>query len=273
MCGFAGILDFSGAPVPERSAILERMTRTLVHRGPDDEGYFTDEFVGLGHRRLSIIDLETGRQPMCNEDGSVWVVCNGEIYNHAELRSVLVQKGHTFRTRSDTETIVHAYEEWGSDSLDHLRGMFAFAVWDRRRGQLFLARDRLGKKPLYYAHVGETLVVGSEIKALLAFPGLDRTLDVEAVSDYLSLSYVPRDKTIFRRVRKLLPGHYLVADRSGIRVRSYWDLRFETAPEAGAPPSSGWRGSCVSRWRCVSAATFQSVPSSAAASTPPPSWG
>src|SRR6266478_1391473 len=181
MCGFAGILDLSGAPAPERSVILKRMTRTLVHRGPDDEGYFVDEFVGLGHRRLSIIDLEGGRQPMGNEDGSVWVVCNGEIYNHADLRNVLAKKGHAFRTRSDTETIVHAYEEWGSDCLEHLRGMFAFMLWDRPRRRLFLARDRIGKKPLYYAHVGETLVVGSEIKALLAFPGLDRTLDVEAL--------------------------------------------------------------------------------------------
>ncbi len=231
MCGFAGILDFSGAPVPERSAILEGMTRTLLHRGPDDEGYYVDDLVGLGHRRLSIIDVEAGRQPMRNEDGGVWVVCNGEIYNHADLRDVLVKKGHTFRTRADTETIVHAYEEWGADCLERLRGMFAFMLWDRRRRRLFLARDRIGKKPLYYAHVGETLVAGSEIKALLAFPGLDRTLDVEALSDYLSLSYVPREKTIFRHVRKLLPGHYLVADRSGVRVDSYWDIRFAPAPE------------------------------------------
>jgi asparagine synthase (glutamine-hydrolysing) len=232
MCGFAGMLDLSGAPMPERSVILARMTRTLVHRGPDDEGYFVDQHVGLGHRRLSIIDLEAGHQPMGNEDGSVWVVCNAEIYNHADLRTLLAKKGHTFRTRSDTETIVHAYEEWGSDCLEHLRGMFAFVVWDRRRRQLFLARDRIGKKPLYYAQVGATLVVGSEIKALLAFPGLDRTLDLEALSDYLSLAYVPRDKTIFRHVRKLLPGHYLIADDSGMRIRSYWDIRFAPAPEA-----------------------------------------
>src|ERR1043166_2831631 len=128
MCGFAGMLDLSATPAPERSAILKRMTRTLLHRGPDDEGYFVDEHVGLGVRRLSIIDLETGRQPMSNEDGSVWVVCNGEIYNHPDLRNLLTSKGHTFHARSDTETIVHAYEEWGSDCLEHLRGMFAFML-------------------------------------------------------------------------------------------------------------------------------------------------
>ena len=183
MCGIAGMYHPAGTPAGEWRTVLEDMTRTLVHRGPDDEGYFVDDYVGLGHRRLSIVDLETGHQPMANEDRSVWLVCNGEIYNFAELRHLLEGKGHRFRTRSDTETIVHAYEEWDTRCLDRLRGMFAFALWDARRRRLFLARDRLGKKPLYYARLGETLVFGSEIKALAVFPGFDRALDLEAVSD------------------------------------------------------------------------------------------
>ncbi len=226
MCGIAGMYHRAGAPSGERLTVLEQMTRTLIHRGPDDEGYFIDDFVGLGHRRLSIVDVETGHQPMANEDGSVWLVFNGEIYNFRELRHLLEGKGHRFRTHSDTEGIVHAYEEWDTGCLDRLRGMFAFALWDARRRRLFLARDRLGKKPLYYARVGEALVFGSEIKALAAFPGLDRRLDLEAVSDYLSLLYIPRQKSIYRGVSKLLPGHYLLADARQCDVRCYWDLDF-----------------------------------------------
>jgi asparagine synthase (glutamine-hydrolysing) len=230
MCGFAGILDLSAAPDAGRRAVLEAMTRTLVHRGPDDEGAFHDPYVALGHRRLSIIDLATGRQPLDNEDGSIWVALNGEIYNYRDLRALLEGKGHGFKTRSDTETIVHAYEEWGDSCVERLRGMFAFALWDRPRRRLLLARDRIGKKPLYYAALGKRLIFASEIKALLAFPGLGRALDLEAVSDYLSLLYVPRDKTIFRCIRKLLPGHFLVADPNGTSVRPYWDLRFAPEP-------------------------------------------
>jgi asparagine synthase (glutamine-hydrolysing) len=218
-----------------RLDLLQRMARTLTHRGPDEEGYYVDDFVGLGHRRLSIIDLESGRQPMANEDGQVRVVFNGEIYNHGELGALLRTKGHRFTTRSDTEVIVHAYEEWGADCVERLRGMFAFAVWDRRRQCLLLARDRLGKKPLYYARVGDALIFGSEIKALLEFPDLDRTLDLEAVSDYLSLLYIPREKSIFRQVRKLPPATTLVADRRGVRTRQYWDLRIAPVANEGAP--------------------------------------
>ena len=230
MCGFVGILDLSATPDGERAQVLEAMTRTLVHRGPDDEGSFCDSHVALGHRRLSIIDLETGRQPIDNEDGSVWVVLNGEIYNHRDLRALLETKGHTFKTRSDTEAIVHAYEEWDVAFVEQLRGMFAFALWDRQRQRLLLARDRVGKKPLYYATVGDRLIFASEIKALLAFPGLDRALDLEAVSDYLSLLYIPREKTIFRRVRKLLPGHQLMASPTGTSVHRYWDVHFAPEP-------------------------------------------
>jgi len=230
MCGFVGIFDPSGAPDGNRVPVLEAMTRTLVHRGPDDDGTFFDSHVALGHRRLSIIDLATGRQPIDNEDGSVWVVFNGEIYNHRDLRALLETKGHVFRTKSDTETIVHAYEAWDVACIERLRGMFAFALWDRRRRRLLLARDRIGKKPLYYATVGERVIFASEIKALLAFPGLDRGLDLEAVSDYFSLLYIPREKAIFRQVRKVLPGHYLTADAAGTAVRCYWDVRFAPEP-------------------------------------------
>jgi len=226
MCGIVGIFHRSGVPPGDWKTVLERMTRTLVHRGPDDQGYFFDDFVSLGHRRLSIVDVAGGHQPMSNEDGSVWLVFNGEIYNFMELRGLLEGKGYQFRTQSDTETIVHAYEEWGVACLQRLRGMFAFAIWDARRRRLFLARDRLGKKPLYYAQVGEALVFGSEIKALAAYPGFDRAIDLEAVSDYLSLLYVPREKSIFRAVRKLLPGHYLLADAERCEVRCYWDIDF-----------------------------------------------
>jgi asparagine synthase (glutamine-hydrolysing) len=238
MCGIAGIYHSSGAPSGDWRTVLEQMTRTLVHRGPDDEGYFLDDFVGLGHRRLSIVDVASGHQPMSNEDGSVRLVCNGEIYNFQELRHRLEAKGHRFRTRSDTETVVHAYEEWDTRCLEELRGMFAFALWDTRRRRLFLARDRLGKKPLYYARVGDALVFGSEIKALTAFPGLDRTLDLEAVSDYLSLLYIPREKSIFRNVRKLLPGHCLMADGRQPTVRRYWDLDFTPVAHVDAPAAA-----------------------------------
>lgn len=229
MCGIAGIYNWSGEPEARRHDVLQQMTNTLVHRGPDDDGYFIDPHVGLGFRRLSIIDLAGGHQPLGNEDGTVWVIFNGEIYNYPDLTRALEAKGHVFRTRSDTETIVHAYEEWGPACLDRFRGMFAFAVWDQRQQQLFLARDRLGKKPLYYAMVGDTLVFGSEIKALLPFPGLDRSLDLQAVSDFLSLLYIPSPKSIFRQVRKLPPGHYLLATRTGVSVRQYWDVHFAPA--------------------------------------------
>ncbi len=238
MCGFAGIYHPFGAPPGEWPVVVERMTRTLVHRGPDDEGYFVDGAVALGHRRLRVIDLETGHQPLTNEDGTLWTVFNGEIYNYIELNKLLAHKGHVFRTRCDTETILHAYEEWGVACLDRLRGMFAFALWDQRRQQLVLARDRLGKKPLYYATVGDAFVFGSEIKALRVFPGLNLALDLQAVSDYLTLLYIPGEKSIFQQVRKLPPGHYLTADRNGVRVRRYWDLRFSVRMPADEPAAA-----------------------------------
>jgi asparagine synthase (glutamine-hydrolysing) len=237
MCGIAGFLHSGGRPAGAWRAVLERMTRTLVHRGPDDEGYYLDDRVGLGHRRLSVVDLETGRQPIANETGDVWVVANSEIYNDPQLRPLLEKKGHRFRTRSDSETIAHAYEEWGTACVEHLRGMFAFALWDVRRGRLLLARDRLGKKPLYYApSAGGALLFGSELKSLLVFPTVDRALCLEAVSDFLSLMYVPRDKSIFRGIRKLLPGQLLIADRGGIRLEQYWQLHFGAVADDPAAP-------------------------------------
>jgi asparagine synthase (glutamine-hydrolysing) len=207
--------------------LLKRMTRALYHRGPDGEGYYFDEQAGLGHRRLSIIDLEAGKQPMCNEDGTIWVTFNGEIYNYLDLRKDLLAKGHRFKTESDTEVIVHLYEELGAGFSEKLRGMFAIGVWDKRAKRLILTRDRVGKKPLYYSVIGGALYFTSEMKSLLQVPGFDRDIDCEALSDYFSLLYVPAPKSIFKSVRKLKPAHYLVFDDRGIRETCYWDLSFD----------------------------------------------
>ena len=225
MCGIAGIVNFgSGEPVP--LSLLQAMTDTLVHRGPDDEGFYVAGPVALGHRRLSIIDLAGGHQPMANEDGTVWVVFNGEIYNFADLHASLVKRGHVFKTKSDTEVIVHLYEEEGENCFQALRGMFAIAIWDARSQRLLLARDRVGKKPLFYFNDGSRIAFSSELKAILEVPGVVRRIDPEAVSDYFSFLYVPAPKTIFKNIRKVLPGHYLVASRDGVRETEYWDLSF-----------------------------------------------
>ena len=207
------------------------MADSLRHRGPDDEGFYSCAGVGLAHRRLSIIDLAGGHQPLSNEDGSVWIVFNGEVYNFEELNRRYLSSGHTFRTRSDTETIVHLYEELGEACFAELRGMFAIALWDARRKKLLLARDRLGKKPLYYSWNGRRLLFGSEIKALWPAGGLSEEMDLEALSDYFSYQYIPAPKTIYRDVRKLRPAHYLVVEGSNIREVPYWDLRFGQTQE------------------------------------------
>ncbi len=236
MCGITGVIHLDGKPFERRT--LERMTDTLVHRGPDEGGYYVSSnnrtdasenvSVGLGHRRLSIIDLESGQQPMSNEDESVWIVLNGEIYNFSQLRKELIGLGHRFRTRSDTETIVHAYEEWGEDCVHRLRGMFAFAIWDQRNQRLFLARDRLGIKPLYYFWDGKRLLFGSEIKAILAYPGIPRTINHQALYDYFSLLYIPAPKSIFKDIFKLPAGHVITLGPSArLIIRKYWDLSFE----------------------------------------------
>jgi asparagine synthase (glutamine-hydrolysing) len=204
--------------------MLTAMARTIAHRGPDDHGLFIGDGIGLAHRRLSIIDLAGGHQPLANEDGKVVVTFNGEIYNYAELTRRLESRGHRFATRSDTEVIVHGYEEYGDDCVLEMRGMFAFALWDERRRRLLLTRDRLGIKPLYYWSRPGLLVFGSEIKALLAHPEVKAEVDPEALELYLSLRYVPGPRTLFQGIFKLPPGHQLVADPHGFRLRRYWDL-------------------------------------------------
>ena len=233
MCGIAGRVNQS-APV-DRAEIF-RMTELIAHRGPDDYGYHLRTRVGLGHRRLSIIDLAGGRQPLANEDETVWIVFNGEIYNHVELRKELIARGHRFRTHSDTEAIVHAYEEWGADCAKRLRGMFAFAIWDDRQQRLVLVRDRLGIKPIYYAQVGSDLVFGSEIKSLLAVPQVDGAVDDDALSAYLALRYVPAPLTMFRGVKKLPPASILTWHGGLASIHSYWNLA-DTPTLDAAPPT------------------------------------
>jgi asparagine synthase (glutamine-hydrolysing) len=224
MCGIAGVYQSSGEPIDAET--VHEMTEILSHRGPDDAGIFIDGNVGLGMRRLSIIDLTSGKQPIANEDGSIVVVFNGEIYNYRELTHHLRQHGHQFRTTSDTEVIVHLYEQYGLDCVQQLRGMFGFGIWDSRRRQLFLARDRLGIKPLYYTHADNSLVFGSEIKALLKHPAVETRLDVQGLSNFVSLKYVPAPQTMFAGIQALPPGHTLLADSRGARIKRYWDLSF-----------------------------------------------
>ncbi|MFO7190204.1 MAG: asparagine synthetase B, partial [Pseudomonadota bacterium] len=228
MCGLVGIFDTRGKRDIDR-LVLERMNEAQRHRGPDEGGVHVEPGLGLGHRRLSIIDLSAGHQPLYNEDGTVAVVYNGEIYNYRELMAELVECGHAFRTRSDTEVIVHAWEEWGEACVERFRGMFAFALWDRRRESLFLARDRLGVKPLYYALLPDGLLLfGSELKALLAHGALARDIDPCAVEEYFALGYVAEPRTIFRGARKLPPAHTLLVRRGEAlpEAREYWDVRF-----------------------------------------------
>jgi asparagine synthase (glutamine-hydrolysing) len=218
MCGIAGI---AGRP---DAGLVERMTRTLAHRGPDDEGFYNDSHVSLGHRRLSIIDLGTGHQPMNSADGALWIVFNGEIYNFLELRRELEAQGQTFRTRSDTEVILAAYAVWGEDCVARLQGMFAFALWDTRTRAMLLARDQAGVKPLYYARAGEALYFGSEIKALLPVPGISRSMDYAALDDYLTYLYTVPPRTMFRDIRQLPPGTLAVWREGAWTERRYWRL-------------------------------------------------
>jgi len=209
------------------------MSSTLDHRGPDDAGYFIDQDAGLGHRRLSIIDLEGGKQPIFNEDRSAAIVFNGEIYNYMDLREDLMARGHIFQTRSDTETIIHAYEEYGCAFVERLRGMFAIAIWDRRLRRLVLARDRLGLKPVYYWEGKGAFAFASEIKALLQISQIRREVDPDALDLYLSLRYVPGPRTMFKGILKLQPGHILVLDPAGVHIRRYWDIEIGAETDAG----------------------------------------
>src|ERR1700736_1056591 len=204
---------------------LASMNQQIVHRGPDDDGFFVEKNVGLAMRRLSIIDVQTGHQPICNEDESVWIVFNGEIYNHADLRNDLQARGHRYRTKSDTETIVHLYEEYGRDCVHHLRGMFAFAIWDRGKRCLFIARDRLGIKPLYYRYEGKTFLFGSEIKTILAYPDVKPEFNRGTLAEYLAFGYIAGAESMYAGIRKLPPGHILTLDERGqLTTSPYWDL-------------------------------------------------
>lgn len=239
MCGITGIVHWDGQTI-ERT-ILQRMADTLIHRGPDEQGFYLNKeqgtinyrsidsiSVGFAHRRLSIIDLSSGQQPLCNEDRTVWIVFNGEIYNFQSLKNELIRLGHHFKTHSDTEVIVHSYEEWGPSCLDRLNGMFAFAIWDEKQQLLFIARDRIGKKPLYYRSIKDTLVFGSELKAIMSYPGIEMQLEETAVIDYFKRHYIPDPKTVFKGINKLPPAHYLIATKkSGISIKEYWDVQFD----------------------------------------------
>ncbi len=225
MCGITGIYHYGdGEPVQEHT--LRRMTDVIAHRGPDDDGYYLKGSVGLGHRRLSIIDVKGGHQPIFNEKGDVAIVFNGEIYNYRELARMLRARGHKFKTDSDTETIVHLYEDLGEACVLMLRGMFAFAIWDGRKQRMLLARDRVGKKPLYYADCDGRFFFGSELKSVIENEAAPRVLDERAVADYFSFQYIPAPRTIFRHVRKLRAGHYLIVTPDGVTDREYWDIDF-----------------------------------------------
>jgi len=231
MCGICGKLQFdpAGSVAP---SLVRDMLGTLKHRGPDGDGVYVSGNVGLGHCRLSIIDLDSGQQPLANEDGSIWIVFNGEIYNYQELRRELVSQGHQFRTQSDTEVIVHLYEEHGEDCVHRLRGMFAFAIWDGRRRRLFLARDRVGIKPLYY-RLGKTgLSFASEIKALFVDSESEPEVDPAMVDRFLTYFYMPGEETLFRGIKKVAPGHHVVVENGRHKVTQYWDLQFHVRPRS-----------------------------------------
>lgn len=238
MCGIAGTIGrrgfAGGASIRE---LISEMNDVIFHRGPDEWGFHLDEFpdgeVAIGMRRLSIIDVASGRQPITNEDGNIWIVFNGEIYNHHELRKGLVERGHRFSTRSDTETILHLYEEEGDRCVEKLRGMFGFAIWDSRDHSVFLARDRAGKKPMHYTLVGDTLVFGSELKSLFQHPSVKREVNLQAISDFLSFGYIPDPATAFQNIHKLPPAHTLRYRNGQITLRKYWDFTYGAEEPTG----------------------------------------
>lgn len=238
MCGICGKMNFEqNKQVSPR--LIKAMADTIYHRGPDDEGSYISGAIGLGFRRLSIIDLATGHQPLSNEDGTIWIVFNGEIYNYQELREYLLTKGHIFKTHSDTETIVHLYEELGESCVEKLRGMFAFAIWDSRNQSMFLARDRVGIKPLYYHLTDKSLIFASEIKAILADPEVRPEVEPHLIDRFLSFYYVPGEETLLKGIRKLAPGSYLVVKNGQSRITQYWDLRFTIRERSTEDAESG----------------------------------
>jgi asparagine synthase (glutamine-hydrolysing) len=233
MCGIAGFVNTSPASSGSAST-LRRMTDAIAHRGPDDTGVWHDEWASLGHRRLSIIDLATGQQPMTNETGELWIVYNGEIFNHAALRPALEQAGHRYHSHCDTETILHAWEQYGPDCVKYFRGMFAFAIWDKTRQQLFCARDRLGIKPFYYFWNGRTFAFASEIKALFEHPSISPSLRAAALPEYFTFGYGSGEETMFQGIRKLMPGHTLLLDlhKGEPQIRQYWDVPLPPAQQS-----------------------------------------
>ncbi|MHC4436729.1 MAG: asparagine synthase (glutamine-hydrolyzing) [Planctomycetota bacterium] len=226
MCGICGIYNCEEGNSVSKS-LLDKMTAAIAHRGPDDEGFYVKDGVGLGHRRLSIIDVESGHQPLSNEDETVWIVYNGEIYNFKEIQKDLVARGHRFRTRTDTEVIVHAYEEWGTDCVRIFNGIFAFAIWDERQRKLFLARDQFGVKPLYYYYDGKRFLFGSELKTILSDSSIRREIDIDALNLCLTFRHTPSPFTLLKGIRKLPPGHFMEVSEAGIREKQYWDYQPE----------------------------------------------
>ena len=230
MCGICGEVCSANRGELVDPGQIKRMCRALVHRGPDDEGYYFNEMVGLGHRRLSIIDLNTGHQPISNEDDSIWIVLNGEIYNYPELRARLIDRGHRFKTKTDTEVIVHLYEDEGMGCVEKLRGMFTFALWDIKKTRLILARDRIGQKPLFYTQVKNSLLFASETKALLQHADISREVNPLAVHDFLSFKFIPRQEDLFKDIYKLPPASILVYENNHINVKRYWELYYRPDP-------------------------------------------
>lgn len=238
MCGICGMAASRGGP-PISREVLKKMNDIITHRGPDEDGFFVNDKVGLASRRLSIIDLAGGTQPIANEDGSMKIVFNGEIYNYRELREFLEKHGHSFRTNSDTEAILHLFEEFGTDCIQHLDGIFAFAIWNEKKQELLLARDRMGIKPMYYTHLPDfQLIFGSEMKSILANPAVKRKIDLISLNEYLSYEYVPTPRTIIQNVWRLEAGHYLLYNRRGVEIHSYDNLTFRLSESR---PPVDWR--------------------------------
>ncbi|MSQ26754.1 MAG: asparagine synthase (glutamine-hydrolyzing) [Dehalococcoidia bacterium] len=260
MCGIAGGANLTQER-PVDGPLLSAMLGTLRHRGPDDEGQFIDAHVALGTRRLSIIDVQGGHQPIGNEDGSVWVALNGEIFNFPSLRAQLADRGHRFATQSDTEVIVHGYEEWGDAVVERLNGQFAFALWDKGKERLLLARDRVGIKPLYYSEHQGGVVFGSELKALLCCPWIPRSLDLDALDQYLTYEHIPVPRTIFRAIKKLAPGHTLILDRRGVELRQYWDFDLAQSESGPVLSAAAWEERFRSAlWEAVEMELISDVP-------------
>jgi asparagine synthase (glutamine-hydrolysing) len=240
MCGISGIIYTDKNRCVERQH-LEVMSRSIFHRGPDQGGHYIKENVGLSSRRLSIIDVENGQQPIHNEDKTIWIVLNGELYNYRELKASLIRCGHHFYTETDTEVFVHAYEEFGDEFLEYLNGMFAFAIWDSRQERLLIGRDRMGIKPLHYAVYDQSLIFGSELKAILNYPSFPRNVDLVALNEYLSFEYVPTPRTIFQGISKLPPGHALSYQNGQLKIWKYWDINLTRSENIQLKPIASYQ--------------------------------